>query len=66
MNDRPIRRLDSVLVKSLEAKNEARSMAGLPPIKVKVRRCLRCDLRFESMGARTCGCVVNKVNYAGD
>jgi hypothetical protein len=40
----------------LRLANEARASARLPLIVVKVRSCLRCRTRFESIGEWTCGC----------
>lgn len=37
--------------------NKARFGLGLPPLVVKVRTCLFCQLPFESVGSRLCGCV---------
>jgi hypothetical protein len=36
--------------------NQARLECGLKPIQVRVRTCLRCGQRFESIDVWTCGC----------
>ena len=43
-------------IKEIELKNHARKLAGLSPIRVKVRKCIACNSNFESAGNRTCGC----------
>ena len=51
-----VKTLPPSVVKDIEQKNIARKLAGLPMIKIKVRRCLICGYFFESSGNRTCGC----------
>ena len=41
----------------LDSLNETRLQVGLKPLKIRIRKCLVCGLEFESIEARTCGCV---------
>lgn len=58
-----IKRLPPSVVKDIELKNQARKLAGLAAIKIRVRRCIACDLSFESAGNRTCGCNARSTGY---
>lgn len=51
--------------KDIQQKNIARQLAGLPEIKVKVRRCISCGGLFESSGNRTCGCTSRSASTIG-
>jgi hypothetical protein len=51
-----VKKLPPSVVKEIELKNHARKLAGLSPIRVKVRKCIACSANFESAGNRTCGC----------
>lgn len=53
-----IKRLTSIALVDLKEKNKARADLGLSDIKLKVRRCLRCQKLFESLGNRLCGCTI--------
>jgi len=54
----PIKKLPVIMLADIKEKNEARAAVGLSPLKIVVRRCLRCEKLFESTGNRTCGCSV--------
>ncbi len=54
--DNKVKRLPPSVLKEIELKNHARKLAGLSPIKVKIRKCIACAAQFESAGNRTCGC----------
>lgn len=41
----------------IKLKNHARQLAGLTPIKIVVKRCALCNLLFESVENKTCGCL---------
>ena len=41
--------------------NEDRISLGLKPHEVKIRSCLACGIKFESIGDRTCGCIKDQV-----
>lgn len=56
IKDNKVKRLPPSVVKEIELKNHARKLAGLSPIKVKIRKCIACSTQFESAGNRTCGC----------
>lgn len=56
METKQIKRLPDCVVKDIQLKNQARRLANLSPIKIKVRECIRCGELFESAGNRTCGC----------
>jgi hypothetical protein len=58
-----IKKLPPSVVKDIELKNQARKLAALAPIKIRVRRCIVCDLMFESAGNRTCGCTNRSTGY---
>lgn len=58
-----IKRLPPSVVKDIELKNQARKLALLAPIKIKVRVCIACHQRFESAGNRTCGCNTRSAGY---
>ena len=58
-----IKRLPPSVVKDIELKNQARRLASLAPIKIRVRRCIACDQMFESAGNRTCGCNTRSTGY---
>lgn len=58
--DLKIKRIAKASVKDIELCNGARRLAGLPLIKIKVRRCISCFGMFESDGNRTCGCLSNE------
>jgi hypothetical protein len=55
-----IRRLSETVRRDLEQKNRARILVDLPPIEVKVRKCVVCGSSFESIGNRACGCAAAK------
>jgi hypothetical protein len=58
-----IKRLPPSVVKDIELKNQARKLAHLAPIKIKVRVCIACHQSFESAGNRTCGCNTRSAGY---
>jgi hypothetical protein len=58
-----VKRLPASVIKDIEQKNHARKLASLPPIKVKIRRCISCNELFESAGNRTCGCASRQTGY---
>ena len=58
-----VKRLPPSVVKDIELKNHARRLAGLSPIRVKVRTCIACGTPFESAGNRTCGCNTRSTGY---
>ena len=58
-----IKRLPPSAVKDIELKNQARKLACLAPIAVKVRTCIACSQLFESAGNRTCGCNTRSTGY---
>lgn len=51
-----VKMLPPSVIKEIELKNHARKLAGLSPIRVKIRRCIACTTMFQSAGNRTCGC----------
>jgi len=51
-----LKKLPPSVLKDIELKNHARRMAGLSPIRVKIRQCITCGEDFESSGNRSCGC----------
>ena len=51
-----IKRLPPSVIKDIELKNQARRLAKLAPIRIRVRTCIACNQLFESAGNRTCGC----------
>ena len=60
MMNQKLKKLPPSVVRDIELKNEARRMAGLSPIRIKVRECTMCGALFESTGNRTCGCNVRR------
>ncbi|WP_132320047.1 hypothetical protein [Pseudobacteriovorax antillogorgiicola] len=58
-----VKRLPPSVLKDIELKNHARRLAGLSPIRVKVRTCIACGTLFESAGNRTCGCNTRSTGY---
>lgn len=58
-----IKRLPPSVIKDIELKNQARRLANLAPIKIKVRACIACHQQFESAGNRTCGCNTRSTGY---
>ena len=60
-----IKKLPSFLIRDLEHKNKARELAGLSLIRIKVRRCIACGARFESIGNRGCGCISRNTPSVG-
>lgn len=58
-----VKKLPPSVVKEIELKNHARKLAGLSPIRVKVRKCIACNSNFESAGNRTCGCQSRTSGY---
>lgn len=57
------KRLPPSVVKDIELKNQARKLANLAPIRIKVRTCIACNQLFESAGNRTCGCNTRNTGY---
>lgn len=55
-NGAKIKTLPPSVVRDIAQKNNARKLAGLMPIQIRVRRCIACGSLFESSGNRTCGC----------
>lgn len=51
--------------KDIQQKNVARKLAGLPEIRIQVRKCIACGSFFESAGNRTCGCVTRTASTIG-
>ena len=62
-NSNKIKRLPPSVVKDIELKNQARKLAKLSPIKIRVRNCIACSQLFESAGNRTCGCNTRSTGY---
>jgi hypothetical protein len=58
-----IKRLPPSVVKDIDLKNQARKLACLAPIKIRVRVCIACNQLFESAGNRTCGCNTRSTGY---
>jgi hypothetical protein len=58
-----VKRLPPSVVKDIELKNQARKLAGLAAIKMKVRTCIACTQLFESAGNRTCGCNTRNTGF---
>ncbi|MBP9706947.1 MAG: hypothetical protein KBD78_04835 [Oligoflexales bacterium] len=58
-----VKTLPPSVVKDIELKNNARRLANLTPIKIRVRRCIACGTMFESAGNRTCGCNTRNTGY---
>lgn len=58
-----IKRLPPSVIKDIELKNQARRLACLAPIKIKVRTCIACHQLFESAGNRTCGCNTRSTGF---
>ena len=56
LKEQKVKKLPPSVLKEIELKNHARKLAGLSPIRVKVRKCIACGSSFESAGNRTCGC----------
>ena len=54
-----MKRLSPQAIHEIELKNYARKLAGLMPIKLRVRECVLCGEQFESAGNRTCGCYTS-------
>lgn len=54
--DNEVKRLANCYKKDIDLKNRARRLAGLDPIIIKVRKCMRCGCKFESAESRFCGC----------
>jgi hypothetical protein len=51
-----IKTLPPSVIRDIAQKNNARKLAGLTPIQIRIRRCIACGSLFESSGNRTCGC----------
>lgn len=51
------------VLKDIDLKNNARRLANLAPIKIRVRTCIACGQKFESAGNRTCGCNTRSTGY---
>lgn len=51
-----VKPLPPVILKEIEQKNQARKLANLPLLAIKVRRCIACKQLFESAGKWNCGC----------
>ena len=62
-NNNKTKKLPPSVVKDIELKNQARRLANLAPIKIRVRRCIACNHKFESAGNRTCGCNTRSTGY---
>lgn len=58
-----VKRLPPSVVKDIELKNQARRLANLAPIKIRIRACIACSQAFESAGNRTCGCNTRNTGY---
>jgi hypothetical protein len=58
-----VKRLPPSVVKDIELKNQARRLANLAPIKIKIRTCIACHQPFESAGNRTCGCNTRSTGF---
>jgi hypothetical protein len=58
-----IKKLPPSVVKDIELKNQARKLASLSLIKVRVRACMICGQLFESAGNRTCGCNARATSF---
>ena len=62
-NQNKVKRLPPSVVKDIELKNQARRLANLAPIRIRVRACISCEQPFESAGNRTCGCNTRSTGY---
>ena len=62
-NQNKVKRLPPSVVKDIELKNQARRLANLAPIRIRVRACISCAQPFESAGNRTCGCNTRSTGY---
>ena len=62
-HDNKVKRLPPSVVKDIELKNQARKLASLEPIRIKIRACISCDQLFESAGNRSCGCNTRNTGY---
>lgn len=60
----PVKKLPIMHLVDMEEKNKARAAIGVSLLQVQVRRCLRCNTLFESLGNRTCGCSIS--SFYGD
>ena len=58
-----VKRLPPSVVKDIELKNQARKLANLAPIRIRIRACIACNQMFESAGNRTCGCNTRSTGY---
>lgn len=58
-----VKKLPPSVVKDIELKNQARRLANLAPIKIRIRACIACGQSFESAGNRTCGCNTRSTGY---
>lgn len=57
----PIKLMTKFEHATLRDANEARIINGLKPLEVKIRTCIVCKKKFESIGDRTCGCIKDRV-----
>ena len=53
----------TILEPDIELKNQARRLANLAPIKIRIRTCIAYEQPFESAGNRTCGCNTRSTGY---
>ena len=56
ISNNKVKTLPPSVVKDIELKNQARRLADLAPIRIRVRSCIACQQLFESAGNRSCGC----------
>ena len=54
---KPLKKLPAFKRDELKYLNKARSHIGLKPLRIKIRKCISCGTNFESIEARTCGCL---------
>lgn len=57
VDNKKLKRLSSIQASNIIHQDKARVGAGLDRITIKIRTCLACGDKFESAGARTCGCT---------
>ena len=63
-NNNKIKRLPPSVVKDIELKNQARKLAGLAAIKVKIRTCISCTQLFESQIYKCISSVLSYINVS--
>ncbi|NRA47389.1 MAG: hypothetical protein HRU09_20765 [Oligoflexales bacterium] len=51
-----VKKLSKMEQNLLDEQNQGRKNLGLPLLKTRVRRCIKCKSYFESVHKRFCGC----------